>query len=152
FSVLYKHKTEPLVSPRARRRELSDRTSELLERCLAKAPSDRFASFAEILKHLRPAPELLSPWAASEDTEIAPYLARYRPRREFYLGDRQTWNEDLDSYSFPRGQVLRIIRGDIVAQKVDAVVSSDTCYLGMDVGVSAAIRYASDPEVAAMAL
>jgi serine/threonine protein kinase len=85
FSVLYKHKTEPLVSPRARRWELSDRTSELLERCLAKAPSDRFASFAEILKHLRPASELLSPWAASEDTEIAPYLARYRPRREFYL-------------------------------------------------------------------
>src|SRR5262249_17282631 len=112
FSVLYMHKTEPLVSPRARRPELSERTTELLERCLAKAPSDRFASFAEILKHLRPAQDRLSPWAASEDTELAAYLARYRARREFYLADREAWNEDLDSYSFPRGQVLRIIRGD----------------------------------------
>src|SRR5262249_41054825 len=36
FSILYKHKTEPLLSPSARNRELSDRVCEVLERCLAK--------------------------------------------------------------------------------------------------------------------
>ncbi len=48
FSILYKHKTEPLLSPSARNPGLSDRVCEVVERCLAKAPSDRFPSFAEV--------------------------------------------------------------------------------------------------------
>ena len=48
FSILYKHKTEPLQSPSARNPELSDRVCEVIERCLAKSPSDRFPSFAEV--------------------------------------------------------------------------------------------------------
>src|SRR5262249_337783 len=35
FAILYRHKTEPLISPRARNQEISERNSELLERCLA---------------------------------------------------------------------------------------------------------------------
>jgi O-acetyl-ADP-ribose deacetylase (regulator of RNase III)/tRNA A-37 threonylcarbamoyl transferase component Bud32 len=147
FSILYKHKTEPLISPLARRPELSQRTNDILERCLAKAPADRFAAFADVLEHLQPTPGAASPWVISDDRELAPYLARYQSRREAYLGERRAWNEDLDVYTFPRGQVLRIKRGDLVEQRVDVLVSSDTCYLGMDVGVSAAIRQAGGPEV-----
>src|SRR6202012_5619315 len=36
FSIFFKHKTEPLISPRSRNPELSEQTSEFLERCLAK--------------------------------------------------------------------------------------------------------------------
>jgi serine/threonine protein kinase len=152
YSIHYKHKTETLTSPQALRPGLSDRTSELLERCLAKAPQDRFSSFAEVLKHLQPTNEVTSPWAISDDLALAPYLDRYRTRRASYLNERQRWNVDLDSYKFPRGQALRLIRGDIVAQRVDAVVSSDTCYLQMKSGVSAAIRQAAGEIVAAEAL
>jgi serine/threonine protein kinase len=151
FTILYKHKTEPLISPRARRPDLSERVSELLERCLAKAPSDRFSSFADILGHLQPTTPAFSPWAASEDAELARYLRRYRERREAYLSERRLWNKELDFYTFPRGQVLRILRGDIVAQRVDTLVSSDTSSLRMEWGVSAAIRGAAGPEVAQQA-
>jgi serine/threonine protein kinase len=152
FSILYQHKTEPLISPRARRPALSERTSEIVERCLAKAPTDRFSSFAEILKHLNPTISLLGPWTASEDTELVPYLARYRSRKVIYFGGTGARNSDLDVYAFPRGQRLRIIRGDIVSQDVDAVVSSDTCHLRMEWGVSAAIRQAAGETVAVEAM
>jgi O-acetyl-ADP-ribose deacetylase (regulator of RNase III) len=145
FSILYKHKTEPLISPRARRPDLSGRINDLLERCLAKAPADRFPSFTEVLKHLQPGPS--SPWLISEDKELSAYLTRYQSRREFYLNERKTWEKDLDVYTFPRGQELRIRWGDIVAQQVDAVVGSDTSHLLMDGGVSAAILQAGGPEI-----
>jgi serine/threonine protein kinase/O-acetyl-ADP-ribose deacetylase (regulator of RNase III) len=148
FSILYKHKTEPLVPPRARVPVLSERTSEVLERCLAKAPADRFSCFAEVLEQLRPRPAPSSPWAASDDLELATYLTRYRACREGYLAERQAWNVDLDVYPFPRGQTLRIMRGDIVAQRVDAVVSSANSEMGMGWGVSAAIRDAAGESVA----
>src|SRR5262249_1590394 len=45
------------------------------------------------------------------------------------------------------GQTLRIIRGDLVAQRVDVLVNSDTFYLPMNDGVSAAIREAGGPEI-----
>jgi serine/threonine protein kinase len=134
FSILFKHKTEPLTSPKARNPALSERISEILERCLAKSPADRFASFAEILKQLQPSLNELSPWTASDDAELAAYLTRYRTRRADYLSERRAWKKDLDLYTFPRGQVVRIMRGDIVAQQVDALVSSDTCDLRMGGG------------------
>jgi serine/threonine protein kinase len=140
FSILYKAKTEPLVSPKARRRDLSERVNDLLERCLAKSPADRFPSFAELLKHLRSSES--SPWLVTEDEQLTAYLARYQSQRNSYLNEQQAWEQDLDVYTFPRGQVLRIRRGDIVAQRVEALVSSDTCYLEMNYGVSEAIRQA----------
>lgn len=148
FSVLFKHKTEPLISPRSHRADLSAPMGEILERCLAKSPSDRFSSFGEILKLLQRSLEGASPWASSEDAELAPYLARYRSRREAYLAERQSWNQDLDVYTFPHGRTLRILRGDIVVQQVDAVVSSDTSHLLMEWGVSQAIRTAAGYTVA----
>jgi serine/threonine protein kinase len=151
FSILFKHKTEPLVSPKARKASLSERTSELLERCLAKSPADRFSSFAELLTLLQPSTTVSSPWAASDDAELADYLARYWLLRESYLSRRGAWNADLDVYRFPRGQQLKIVRGDLVAQRVDALVSSDTCHLRMSYGVSEAIRKAAGEAVAAEA-
>jgi O-acetyl-ADP-ribose deacetylase (regulator of RNase III) len=147
FSVLYKHKTEPLVSPQARRPDLSEHVNDLLERCLAKSPADRFSSFAEILQHLQPIPAASSPWVISDDEQLTAYLDRYQSRRAFYLSKQEVWEEDLDIYTFSRGQALRIRRGDIVCQRVDGLVSSDTAYLGMDGGVSAAIRQAGGPEI-----
>src|SRR5262245_2645738 len=52
FTVLFKHKTEPLIPPRVRNPRLSERLNELLERCLAKSPNDRFPSFAEVRRNL----------------------------------------------------------------------------------------------------
>jgi O-acetyl-ADP-ribose deacetylase (regulator of RNase III)/tRNA A-37 threonylcarbamoyl transferase component Bud32 len=147
FSILYKHKTQPLVTPRTHRPGLSERTCDLLERCLAKAPADRFPSFEELRKHLQSDAVASSPWAVSDDHELAPYLSRYEAGKERYLGDRGGWNEDLDVYAFPRGQTLRIIRGDLVKQRVDALVNSDTCDFDMDAGVSAAIRVVGGPEI-----
>ena len=152
FSILYKHKTEPLIPPRAWRPDLSEWTNEIIERCLAKAPRDRFPSFAEVIKHLRPSFSVSSPWTASDDTELTAYLARYEMRKASYLAERRAWNVDLDVYTFPRGQTLRIMHGDIVAQRVDAVVSSDACYLMMRSGVSAAIRGAAGEAVAVEAM
>jgi serine/threonine protein kinase len=158
FSILYKHKTEPLITPRARRPDLSERTNEIIERCLAKAPQDRFSSFAEIIRQLRPGFDVSSPWTASDDPELTAYLMRYRTRKESYLTEgkerprRQSWNVDLDVYTFPHGQTLRITRGDIVAQRVDAVVSSDTSNLRMEWGVSAAIHRAAGEVVAEEAM
>ncbi len=148
FTILFKHKTEPLISPRALQPGLSERTTEILERCLAKAPADRFSSFAEVLAQLQPHGGWASPWASSDDAELAGYLARYQDQRQRYLSERQVWNGDLDVYRFPRGQLLRIVRGDLVTQRVDTLVSSDTSFLTMDWGVSAAIRKAAGEGIA----
>ncbi|MCI0463843.1 MAG: serine/threonine-protein kinase [Gemmataceae bacterium] len=147
FSILYKHKTEPLVSPRTRVPVLSERTSEILERCLAKAPADRFSSFAEILHQLQPSGCPQGPWEFSDDPELNEYLERYRARRSTYFGEGRSWETELDAYTFPRGQVLRIVHGNIVNQPVEALVSSDNCFLEMAINVSAAIRQAAGPEV-----
>jgi O-acetyl-ADP-ribose deacetylase (regulator of RNase III) len=151
FTVLYKHKTEPLISPRVFNPGLSERTCAVLERCLAKSPADRFSSFAEVLKHLRPGGDTPSPWGAADDPELNTYLARYGARRTAYLTDRTRRSEELDAYVFPHGQALRILRGDIVEQKVDAIVSSDTALLGMTGGVSLAIHRAGGETIAAQA-
>jgi len=144
FSILYKHKTEPLISPRARNQRISERTTELLERCLAKSPHDRFSSFAEVLKNLLPAAGATSPWTIEDDSESVPYWTRFQARRIAYLSGQLVWQE-ADTYDFPRGQILKILRDTIVDQDVDAVVSSDTDHLTMDYGVSRALRLAAGP-------
>jgi serine/threonine protein kinase len=149
FTILFKHKMEAPVAPKARAPHLSDRTSEVLERCLAKSPGDRFASFAEVLRQLQLAAREPSPWDASGDVQLADYLARYQARREVYL-DRRAELED-DRYEFPGGRVLRILRGNIVHQDVEAIVSSDDEDLTMGssdtevVGTAKAILLAGGP-------
>ena len=145
FSILFRHKTEPLTSPRSLNPELSTRVSDVLERCLAKSPLDRFQSFAAVLGHLWPAADVRSPWDDAGD-DIAVELDRYRSRRAVYLKDPRSLGEP-DVYQFPQGNALTIGPGDIVEQEVDAIISSDTSSLHMEYGCSLAILEAAGEEV-----
>lgn len=150
FTILFRHKTEPLIPPRTRAPHLSAHISEVLERCLAKAPSERFQSFKEVRRQLEGGPGKLSPWYASEDVDLAPYLARYEGRREVYLHRREELTHP-DVYEFPGGRVLRILAGSLAEQHVDALVSSEDGHLTMGEevpnprGVAAALRLAAGP-------
>jgi serine/threonine protein kinase len=139
FSVLFKHKTEPLVPPTLRNHRISRRTSELLERCLAKSPAERFQSFSQVLSELQARPETVSPWDTSEDTELLPYVIVFRSRRDAYLNEREPFCGQ-DRYDFPDNRQLLIVGGNILDQNVDALVSSSDGCLSMDFGVSLAIR------------
>src|SRR5262249_46317108 len=96
------------------------------------------------------------PWDSSDDPELEDYLAGYRARRGAYLdllaqlsrGSVQSGEEALaepDEFRFPGGRSLSILRGNIVDQKVDAIVSSANHYLSMDIGVQHAIRDKGGP-------
>jgi serine/threonine protein kinase/O-acetyl-ADP-ribose deacetylase (regulator of RNase III) len=147
FSILFKHKTEPLDAPRARNPAISERTGELLERCLAKSPGDRFPSFAQLLEQLEPKAGRDSPWEPSDDPRLEAAFGRYREYRDAFLG-RGDLPDGAGRFEFPGGRSLTILRGDITAQRVDAVVSSDNSELTMAIGVSRAIRLSAGPEVA----
>jgi serine/threonine protein kinase len=147
FAILYKHKTEPLISPKARNPEISERTSDLIERCLAKAPNDRFPSFEDVLRQLNAAPGVLSPWIMAEDPQLQGFLDRYRTRREAYLSGQPSIPSEGDTYHFPRQRIIRILRGDILDQRVDVLVSSTTGDIPMDAGVALAIRLAAGRSV-----
>lgn len=142
FSILYKHKTEPLVSPSARNTALSGRVCEVLERCLAKSPSDRFPSFAEVRSQLRTTAEAPSPWEMPDDPVWQRYLERYKSRRDVYLNGPPE-SGVCDRIEFPGGRTLTILRGDMVEQRADALVSSDTFVLSMNYGVAISLRKAA---------
>ena len=142
FSILYKHKTESLVSPSARNPKLSDRVCEVLERCLAKSPSDRFPSFAEIRTQLCTTARASSPWEMSDDPAWQRYHNVYKARRRIYLAGPPESGE-CDRFEFPGGRTLTILRGDMVQERVDALVSSEFFDLPMDYGVALALREAA---------
>jgi serine/threonine protein kinase len=141
FSVLLKHKTEPLVPPIVRNPQISRRTSDILERCLAKSAAERFQSFGQVLSELLRL-DSGSPWDTSEDTDLLPYLMLYRRRRESYLADSEPLGR-VDRYDFPGDRRLLILEGNIVEQDVDAIVSSSDQALSMNSGVSRALRSAA---------
>ena len=147
FSILYKHKSEPLISPRSRNSGISEHLGSVLERCLAKSPSDRFPSFSEVRRQLDARPGPFSPWDMTEDPELVRYLQRYQQRRRSYLDQPPRRGEHGDVYAFPRDRKIVILKGNIVEQELEAIVSSDTQYLSMNFGVSLAIRQAAGPEV-----
>jgi O-acetyl-ADP-ribose deacetylase (regulator of RNase III)/tRNA A-37 threonylcarbamoyl transferase component Bud32 len=146
LQILFRHKTEPLVSPRARNPELGERTSALLERCLAKRADDRFASWEELLRVLDDVRGEISPWDSEADAEIAPQLAHYASRRELYLLRLLTPGE-TDVYEFPGRRRLQVRRGDLAEQDAEAVVSSDDGSLTMSAGVSRRLRDAGGDEI-----
>ena len=143
---MFKHKTEPLVAPLARNPALSARTGEVLERCLAKSPGDRFPSFADLARHLEPKANAESPWDPRDDDRLEPFLSRYRARKPAYL-DGGLPPGETDRYDFPGGRRLSIRRGNITEEVVDAIVSSDNEYLTMGGGVSRSIRYNGGPGI-----
>ena len=145
LAVLRKHKTEPLTAPQSRNPALTDTVSEVIERCLAKSPGDRFLSFEDLLRQLSGASAGHSPWEETSDPRLAPFLERYRIRREAILSAPDFREE---RFIFPDGRQLRILRGDMAEQDVDAVVSSDDTGLSMTSGVSRAILEAAGPVIA----
>ncbi|MBV8266512.1 MAG: serine/threonine-protein kinase, partial [Planctomycetaceae bacterium] len=147
FSILYKHKTEPLVSPVARNPEISGWVSDLLERCMAKSPGDRFPTFAELLAQLRPMAGAASSWEMADDPNWTRYLEAYKARRDSYLLGPPPHGE-CDRHEFPGGRILRVVRGTITEQRVDALVSSQSCDLAMDSGVGLALLRAAGDDVA----
>ena len=135
FNILFKHKTETLVSPRARCHELSESICQILERCLAKSPNDRFQSFSELAVHLAQFSKIGFHWDDVHDEWLEAPLQQYESKRDAYLNGRF----ESEDYCFPEGRVLKIIQGDIVNQDVDVIVSSDDSHLTMGGGVSSAI-------------
>src|SRR5262249_38693579 len=101
FSVMYQHKTEPVVAPGFPHPALSEKTCEILERCLAKSPADRFASFAELRKHLQPGSEQISAWLDSNDPELAEYVSDYLKRKPSYLDGKREFDSLLGEFKFP---------------------------------------------------
>jgi serine/threonine protein kinase len=144
FSILFKHKTEPLVSPIAHNPSLSPRVAACLERCMAKNPTERFQSFREVVARLAPAAGAgaADPWAADADTsEVRRHLDHYRERRALYLAGAQL--PEPDRYDLPGGRVLSVGFGNLAETRVDALVSSDDEYLSMGGAVSFAAQAAS---------
>ncbi len=152
FSILQKHKAEPLTPPRTINPGLSQRTGEIIERCMAKSPGERFHSFAEVLNVIDPVMDTRSPWDAHDDADLNVHLTRYHSRRAGYIaatgGPGQA--EPLageDIYEFTGGRRLIILQGDIVRQEVAAIVSSDDEHLTMRSGVSRSIRMSAGDDV-----
>jgi eukaryotic-like serine/threonine-protein kinase len=145
FSILFKHKTEPLIAPRARNPLLSAGLSDCLERCLAKAPPERFPAFGDVLASLQPSSATTSAWDAPDEAEVHPHMASYRRRRAAYLTGPEL--RTPDQYTFPHQRVIVIGHGNLAEQKVDALVSSDDDVLSMGGGVSHALSSAAGPEL-----
>jgi serine/threonine protein kinase/O-acetyl-ADP-ribose deacetylase (regulator of RNase III) len=152
FSILCKHKSDPLVSPRSRNPKISDRVCSIIERCLAKSPGDRFPTFAEVKEQLDHGPGRFSPWDMTEDPQLTRYLEQYKGRRRYYLEKPGRLPAEGDVFVFPRGRKIVILHGNIVHEAVDAIVSSDTFQLSMNYGVSLAIRSAGGSAVAQEAM
>jgi serine/threonine protein kinase len=155
FTVLFRHKTEPLVPPKTRNPQLSDHVNDVLERCLAKSPNDRFPSFREVNRLLAPTCGT-SPWLDCVDERLTPYLERYRSRRDVYLNRRDEMTEP-DVYTFSGNRTLKVLIGSLAEQQVDALVSSEDGHLTMGEtipnarGVAAALRAAAGPDYVAEA-
>jgi O-acetyl-ADP-ribose deacetylase (regulator of RNase III) len=137
LAILLKHKLDPLISPKARCPDMSEATSQLLERCLAKSPQDRFQSFQEVLTNLNREETNLA-WADSGHGALIPYCKSFAARFHHYVSGNIPQLSDL--YEFPGGRRLHITYGDIALQEADAIVSSDNSRLTMSYGVSLAIR------------
>ncbi|MGE5122926.1 MAG: macro domain-containing protein [Acidobacteriaceae bacterium] len=58
-------------------------------------------------------------------------------------------NQALLEYTFPTGQVLQLVHGDITAEKVDAIVNAANRYLQHGAGVAGAIVRKGGPVIQA---
>lgn len=146
FSVLFKHKTEPLISPRSLRSDLSTWLSEVIERCMAKSPADRFGSFHDVLTAIRNSTDKRS-WDFDDDPQLQPYLVKFQQVRQQCLYAADNGLASPIEFTFPHDRVLTLNYGNIANQKVDAVVSSDDGWLSMGGGVSASLRSGAGPQL-----
>jgi eukaryotic-like serine/threonine-protein kinase len=147
LAVLVRHKLDPLVSPMARRPEIDRRISEIIERCMAKQPIDRFQTFEEVLAALEEPTR--SPWAESDDPVVRHLMEQYQSVRATILEGAGEPGVLLRLYH--KGRVLEIFRGDLARSRADAIVSSDDESLSMGGGVSGHLNAASGDVVRSQA-
>lgn len=140
LDILLKHKTEALASPKSRNPDISDATSQLLERCMAKSPDQRFQSFRDVRNYIELTPQNV------EEKAVREYISTYRARRAEYLR-RQRALDSPDVYTFPEGRALKIAVGDIVEQDVEALVSSTDWLLTSSAGISRTLLQAAGDDV-----
>jgi O-acetyl-ADP-ribose deacetylase (regulator of RNase III)/tRNA A-37 threonylcarbamoyl transferase component Bud32 len=136
LGVLLKHKLETPAAPRSRRPDLSPRINDVIERCLAKSPADRFQSFKHVQLALGATGD--SPWQEGLDPVVRELMARYARQRDAFWAAEGV--QELAAYRLPNGRLLRIARGNIADGRADAIVSSDDESLTMGGGVSAALN------------
>jgi serine/threonine protein kinase len=74
YSLLMKHKHEPIVAPKSLNSDIPPYVNDCLERCLAKNPLDRFRTFRDILDVLNLCSKS-DPWSPSEDSELTAFDA-----------------------------------------------------------------------------
>lgn len=146
FAVLFKHKTEPLAAVQSLNPQVSNVVAEVIERCLAKSPASRFASFAEIIRCLSAAEERSRPWRTGDENAVSPHFEQFKTRRANYLRREMTSGPE-DVYTFKNGRRLKIELGDIARQQVDVIVSPDNSHLTMDFGCAKAIARAAGADI-----
>jgi serine/threonine protein kinase/WD40 repeat protein len=85
--LMFAHCNAPIPNPRELRAEIPEACAAIVVKALAKKPSDRYASVAELLKCLQPlpshrssSPDGISPRESGEPTRIWPLLERSAPR------------------------------------------------------------------------
>ncbi len=137
WSVVWKHKTEPLIPPKSLNPSISSVLNDCIERCLAKDPADRFSSFSQINEVL--SSSTVRPWEHTIDETLANYLGVFRVHRKQFLSPDLAEIDRPTIFDFPNRRRLKILFGDLTEQGVDALVSSDDAMLTMSSGVSAAL-------------
>ena len=137
WSVVWKHKTEPLISPKSRNPSISNVLNDCIERCLAKDPADRFSSFSQINEILNSSN--IQPWEYTIDETLANYIGIFKVHRKQFLSPDSADIDQPTIFDFPNKRRLKILFGDLTAQAVDVLVSSDDAMLTMSSGVSAAL-------------
>jgi len=146
LQILFKHLTEPVIAPKSLNPRIDPNLNDCIERCLAKDPRDRFTSLEEVLESLQPMTST-SAWDMWDNDLAASHLRHYLSRRHVYLENNPNSLPKPDEYVFPNGRRIRIQYGDLVAQDVDAIVSSDDTDLSMGGGISATILQAAGSEL-----
>jgi eukaryotic-like serine/threonine-protein kinase len=139
LNILVAHRREIPARPRALRPDLPERVQDILERCLAKDPKDRFQSFEEIEAALQGGEGASS--QARLDPALGEHAERYRMVRADLLAGGPPGPRAL--FQFDGGRTLTVVRADIASVAADALVSSDDGRLSMRAGVAAALNTGS---------
>jgi serine/threonine protein kinase len=140
YTIVHKHITEPLVWPGTAQGRLSEAMREVLERCMAKKPGDRFLSFEQLLDVLQTMGSRVSPWQANARPNLAPLFEKFSNSIAAYLADGNRINS-AHRYTLKNGRTITILHGDLSQQKADAIVSSDDGNITMSGGISGALRH-----------
>lgn len=139
WTVVLKHKTEPLVPPRSYNPSIPTVVNDCIERCLAKNPTDRFSAFSDILAVLRSSSSV-DAWSYTQDDALMNYIGVYNIHRDQLLSPKGMPSDQPVIFDFPSSRRMSIFYDDLSRQDVDAVVSSDDAMLSMGGGVSASLR------------